>query len=659
LYVRRSDGAPVEPARVRGRIRELLFEWRDLAAIPGEDNVPAWYAQRPYLEVSDFNEWAPVARAMERLYAPQMRGGPRLAEVAQEVKASGGSPEQQALRALQYVQQDIRYTSIAIGPGSHRPADPETVLERKFGDCKDKSVLLIALLAQLGIEAQPALVHSRRGRVLRDTLPSPYAFNHVIVRVPIGTQVFWIDGTSSPQYSPLAEDAPADFEHALIVSGDTTDLVTIPRPAPDSQRKEVSYVFDLKAGMDKPATLRMTTRYIGPLADQIRAGLEFRTVEQRSADYLSYIARYYPGAKAAGDIRIADDKRRNVLEVHEQYTLDPAFVENDEGWLKLALHADEMYPYVDSLSFAARSAPLSLAYPVNVRQQLVAHLPEAWSIRAGTVKVDNPAFRYRSDVDYAARTLELVYEYQALADHVAPAALKQYLSDRKRAYDDMGYEISRRIEGRSSEPLAIAPAPLFALLGSLALSIWAAMRWGYRKDPEPRVAPDEAPVGFGGWLILPALGVILGPVVSLYVIVSWAPFISAELWQTLPSTVIDGYESWAQPVLLGIVVFSGPLLVGHVLLAVLFFKKRTSAPLAFVILTWFGYLYGEAVVRLVFAGGLDEESTRAQIFAQSIRDGVSTLLWTIYMLRSRRVRATFRERYRRSVPVAEPAQVPA
>jgi len=62
------------------------------------------------------------------------------------------------LVALEFVQKQIRYFGTEIGPYSHRPASPETVLKRRYGDCKDKVALLSTLLDRLDIRATPILV---------------------------------------------------------------------------------------------------------------------------------------------------------------------------------------------------------------------------------------------------------------------------------------------------------------------------------------------------------------------------------------------------------------------------------------------------------------------------------------------------------------------
>ena len=75
-----------------------------------------------------------------------------------------------------------------------RPRADET-WTRRFGDCKGKTVLLIALLNELGIEAEPVLVSTVLGDGLDQRLPLLNNFDHVIVRAHVGTQWYWLSRT--------------------------------------------------------------------------------------------------------------------------------------------------------------------------------------------------------------------------------------------------------------------------------------------------------------------------------------------------------------------------------------------------------------------------------------------------------------------------------
>src|SRR5207248_3294814 len=98
----------------------------------------------------------------------------------------GADEPARALPALRFVQDDVRYLGIEIGPSSHRPHPPAAVLDQRFGDCKDKSLLLVTLLRALGVEAWPVLLHTSLGRALDEWLPTAVAFNHVVVLARVG-----------------------------------------------------------------------------------------------------------------------------------------------------------------------------------------------------------------------------------------------------------------------------------------------------------------------------------------------------------------------------------------------------------------------------------------------------------------------------------------
>src|SRR5690606_12491954 len=103
------------------------------------------------------------------------------------------SDEGRLLAALRFVQGEIRYLGVEVGPGSHAPSPPDQVLARRLGDCKDKTLLTVTLLDRLGIEAHPPLVATGLRRAIAQRLPSPGAFDHVIVLAKLDGQFIWLD----------------------------------------------------------------------------------------------------------------------------------------------------------------------------------------------------------------------------------------------------------------------------------------------------------------------------------------------------------------------------------------------------------------------------------------------------------------------------------
>ena len=118
--------------------------------------------------------------------AAQRRGGARQgARADRRRRRPRRDDRRRRIAALaDFARRQVRYVAVEVGIGGYRPHEPQQVIERLWGDCKDKALLLVDLLHEAGIEAYPALARlDPEGRVDRD-FPSPFQFNHMIVAVP-------------------------------------------------------------------------------------------------------------------------------------------------------------------------------------------------------------------------------------------------------------------------------------------------------------------------------------------------------------------------------------------------------------------------------------------------------------------------------------------
>src|SRR5262249_9359676 len=133
-------------------------------------------------------------------------------------------PAERLIAATRLVQDELRYLGMEMGASGFVPHPPATVWKQRFGDCKDKALLLTTVLAELGIAATPALVATDWRGAVRELLPSPYVFDHAIVRAELGASVYWIDATASYQRGGLGELTPPDYEAALLVAPGVHEL---------------------------------------------------------------------------------------------------------------------------------------------------------------------------------------------------------------------------------------------------------------------------------------------------------------------------------------------------------------------------------------------------------------------------------------------------
>ncbi|NLA68049.1 MAG: DUF3857 and transglutaminase domain-containing protein, partial [Gammaproteobacteria bacterium] len=171
-FARREGGGP--------GFRSLELRASDVPGVLEDPDTPQWHDAAGRLRFTTSAGWPSVARWAAPLYPRRLTDRALARDLVQRLRLDPADPLGSMERAIAFVQGEVRYTAIDMGSNSHSPSPPETTLERRFGDCKDKSTLLVALLAEAGIEAEPVLVNTVARAAIRDRLPSPFAFDHVV-----------------------------------------------------------------------------------------------------------------------------------------------------------------------------------------------------------------------------------------------------------------------------------------------------------------------------------------------------------------------------------------------------------------------------------------------------------------------------------------------
>ncbi|WP_240320892.1 DUF3857 domain-containing protein [Sphingomonas crusticola] len=240
---------------------------------PPKDAPPRFQLPR-LIEYSDFSDWAAVSRHFAPLFtkAALLAGDSPLKLEARRIAAANATPLERAGAALKLVQQDVRYIYVGLNGGNLKPATADETWQRRYGDCKGKTVLLLALLRELGIEAEAVLANnSGADDGLDEHLPNPGAFDHVAVRARIDGKPYWLDGTLPPVVPPGPTPVmPYRWILPLTEQGSSLEhLQWKPAKTPD----DINLVeMDARAGFDQPAKVKYTTilRRIKGLQQQVQ-----------------------------------------------------------------------------------------------------------------------------------------------------------------------------------------------------------------------------------------------------------------------------------------------------------------------------------------------------------------------------------------------------
>jgi Flp pilus assembly protein TadD len=205
-----------------------LEEYGDAEELrPG--NVPAY----PTVTFATGNSWLEVARAYSAIVDRQLGGNELKALVAGLTK--GKTSRQEKTEAIvQYLSREVRYTGVEFDEAAIVPHTPGETLKRKYGDCKDKAALMVAMLRAADIPANVALLNVAGWTDVDEDLPGLGIFDHAIVEVP-GNPEYWIDATD--EFARLGQ-LPADDQGrlALIAVGESEKLKRIPETASEDNR---------------------------------------------------------------------------------------------------------------------------------------------------------------------------------------------------------------------------------------------------------------------------------------------------------------------------------------------------------------------------------------------------------------------------------------
>lgn len=407
-----------------------------------EDDYPSWYRAYPEVSFSSFQRWKDVSRWAAPLYKNRTITNPELLEFIQKIRFL--TEKQKVAKALQFVQGEIRYLGVELGENSHKPHDPDEVFANRYGDCKDKTLLLIAILEKVGITSHPALVSTYGGEMLANALPSPGEFNHVITRVEGWDNVYWIDPTRSLQNGKIDQLGYVSYDNALVVGHPSLNLTEMPKTAKKIPEIRTYEYFNILA-YEAPVDYQIVSEYTGIEAEYMHSQFVSQGKSTIATKYLNYMSRMYPSLQLAAPLDYSYDTDINQLTVTASYRITEFFRKESDTLLT------DIYPYsiVDYLSLPTtvkRKTPLRHFSPVKLTHQVHVRYPE-WvnmSLYNDTPPIDTPYFSLSYEEDYRDRSIVSTYVYQAKLSYVKNKDVSTHISALRNAKSNLSktYEIS-------------------------------------------------------------------------------------------------------------------------------------------------------------------------------------------------------------------------
>ena len=423
---------------IQAAATQTTYEWKlaDVAPIRLQDGYPGWLDPYPCVMVSEYKNWNEVSKWANSLFPRLVSVSGELQKKIEEIKSEHTLAEDRTAAALRFVQDDIRYMGLEMGVHSHLPVSPQKVMLRRFGDCKEKSYLLVQMLQNMGIEAQPVLINSYYTKAISDWLPSSSCFDHVTVRVKLDDGYHWFDPTISYQRGNLSGISYPDYKTGLIVSDTTTALTAISNQEKgDENIKELFTV----AEMTGKAKLKVITIFSGANADEARESFNSSSLYEMQKTYQQFYQSFY--TKLTADSLTYSDENDGRFLTTEYYSID-SFWNIDKSKLQQYFQPFIISSLLKKPKERNRNIPFSILFPAKYHEEVIVDLPEDWDLKPIHMDVKNAAFTFKADCVVSDRKISLGYDFESLKDNVTPEESADYFTKLKQMDDQDGYSLT-------------------------------------------------------------------------------------------------------------------------------------------------------------------------------------------------------------------------
>lgn len=451
---------PPEPMRSEdGGWTILQWDSPDPEAPYYDDNTPSWTYSRPTYEITPFESWSAVGELFRRSYDVTSEDQAAVRDIVAEIAAGSDDPKVRTRKALDWVQTNIRYVGLELGEGGFIPRPPERVLRRRFGDCKDVTRLLLALLDGLDVSADPILVNSsERGGEFKG-LPHPYAFDHIKVVAEIDGALYPLDATRTPQLGALDRIDKGDIAYGLRMADDGSRVTRLPSSDYD-YREFVTERFDL---VSKPGEIgyNFTLRERGEDADATRDWIARDGSDNVVESFVRYLADSYPTIEPVGEMRFESDADEGWTEISMDFRL-PGYGGGDRD----ELETRAMYVLSNAPDFEGgdRTLPFAIDHPRASRHVREYIVDDRYSFDTFEKTVETNAFRFEARDTVTPTLFREDYRWTSKADHITADDFKADMAT-VQTLRDVSYSTINLADDTKVSQQAEGPSPLRRAVG--------------------------------------------------------------------------------------------------------------------------------------------------------------------------------------------------
>lgn len=432
-----------------------LFTATNVPAYKGFANVPSWRYYVPHVipyitsyKVTGSKRDSVIAKGPDDLYrymynnvrGLNMKVDTSVTQLAARLTQNDATPKDKAAHIYRWVQQNIHYVAIENGLEGFVPRPADTVLKRKYGDCKDMSSIILAMCRSVGLKAYVAWIGTTSLPYTTEETPLDMVSNHMICALKLGEEWVFLDGTHSLlPFGRNREDIQGK-EAVIAIDDKTYKIVTIPVEHADKSLTTDSARVTIDG---RKLTGELSQKYSGYDAWNIGYGMMYskkaddeqkmvRKLTARGSD--KYVQNRYDVTEDKAGQRGVTVNAAFVIEDYVQNVGKQCFVN-----MNLLRHFED-----NRIDEKDRNVPFYFNHKARHKEVVVLDIPKGYKVSYLPASVkgamdDKWNYAITYTLDKQKKTVTLVKEYELNAMSIGTdrfAANNKAVDDLKKIYKE-------------------------------------------------------------------------------------------------------------------------------------------------------------------------------------------------------------------------------
>ncbi|MFH1842161.1 MAG: tetratricopeptide repeat protein [bacterium] len=410
-----------------------LYRWTmvDHEPLPYEEFTPDPFLCFPWVGCSSHESWSDAGERYGDDYWRQVAATPEIETLARRLTADADGKEEKLEAIFHFVANDVRSLAIELDRGRIIPTPAREVLEREYGDCKDKVTLMIALLAAVDIEALPALVSVWPGRSVLPDFVELNVFSHLIAFLPDVHGGLFCDPTLGRQ---RAVDLPVPVaDRWCLVVGRDDDAFLRKTPAGSADLHGFTMTVDIRPLPDNQADIEIVASYSGQLANLVEQMVSHSdtTVSSYAVDRIVGYGTWDSCQRIAWNLTPDDEGGIQLTATYR----DTLWSDGEIRSIPLRYVTEVADPFLSYPEAEDRKFDVRLGFPFANRVTLRLHDGQGWRIddRIAPYRVAGSFYRGRIECAFREaendRFLEVEQEFTLENNQIPLADYQEFHAD--------------------------------------------------------------------------------------------------------------------------------------------------------------------------------------------------------------------------------------